>query len=101
MVTTRIFLMGVVILFLGIQLRVVDTFVLNERATKVINSRIKQPAAESGMYTAQSRFDPYLSYAGSPGLESAKRAITPPRWLGWSFCSIGAVLIVTCPCFRN
>ena len=96
MATTRIFLIGVIVLFLGLQLRVVDTFVLNEQATKVVNSRISR--GESDSYSAFAGYDPYLD--GSGGF-AEKRAIKPPRWLGWSFLSIGAVLVLTCPCFRR
>ncbi len=52
MAATRIFLMGVVVLLIGVQLRAVDTFVLNEAATKIVNSRLKQPATEYDTYSA-------------------------------------------------
>lgn len=94
--TTRIFLMGMIIFFVGIQLRMVETFVLNERATKIVNSRTA--AASQDPYAA-TYYDPYA--LDDPLGTTATRKVTPPRWLGWSFLSIGAVLIVTCPCFRT
>ncbi len=102
MAATRIFLMGVVVLFVGVQLRAVDTFVLNETATKIVNSRLNQPATEYNTYSAFAELSPYaadtLAAVAQP---PAMRSISPPRWLGWSFCSIGAVLILSCPCFRS
>ena len=95
--TTRIFLLGVIIFFVGIQLRMVETFVLNERATKIVNKRTA--AAQDQDPYAASYYDPYS--LDGPLDTSEMREITPPRWLGWSFLSIGAVLVVTCPCFRS
>lgn len=95
----RVFALGVIILTIGVQLRVVDTFVLNEEATKVVNKRlIRQPAPE----VSQASFsDPYFT---PPPVEPAplptKRSISPPRWLANAFISIGAILIFTCPLRR-
>ncbi len=103
MAATRIFLMGVIILFFGIQLRAVDTFVLNERVSSIINKRVAARAAEVEDSQQASLYDPYFR------LEPAKpkaanmpafRRVSPPRWLGWSFLSIGAVLVFTAPTFR-
>jgi hypothetical protein len=99
--TTRIFLLGVIILFVGFQLRAVETFVLNEKVTKIINSRNPAPAVEAEDPYAASYYDPYLDEQPAAVSPPANKEITPPRWLGWSFVSIGAVLIVTCPCFRS
>lgn len=101
MAATRIFLMGVIILFFGFQFRAVDTFVLNEKVSGFVNKRIaaKQPAQErqAGYY------DPYWGLeeaAPKPAPMPRYRRITPPRWLGWSFLSIGAILVCTSPAFR-
>lgn len=105
MAAARILSLGVILLFLGIELRVVDTFVLNERATRFIESRSRQVTSQDGQnsYDAFSGYDPYW---GTP-LPSEKqdatslKSITPPRWIGLSLISVGAVLILTCPCFRS
>lgn len=100
---TRIFLMGAIILFLGAQLRAVDTFVLNEKVTKVVQRRfIEKKAAEQPAVVKATMFDPYLAAPAVQEVTLPKyQRITPPRWLGWSFLSIGAVLVTTCPLFRN
>ena len=86
MAATRIFLMGVIILIIGVQLRAVDTFVLNETATKIVNSRLKQSATESDTYSAFAGLTAYpadtLAVIEQP---PAKRSISPPRWLGGRF----------------
>ena len=103
MAAARIFLMGVIILFFGVQLRAVDTFVLNEKVSSIINKRIAAktpavaPARQAGLY------DPYWGLEDqtpkAPALPRLRR-ITPPRWLGYSFLSIGAILVCTAPAFR-
>ena len=94
--------MGVVILFLGLQLREVDTFVLNDKATQIVNKRLEKRAAEGAVDPYEATFyDPY--FGSAPTGESAqptKREITPPRWLGFSFLSIGSILVLTCPLIR-
>ena len=100
---TRIFLMGAIILFFGVQLRAVDTFVLNEKVTKFVNRRVDKKVAanvatnEAGIYDPYWDFEPLNNATPAPTL----RRITPPRWLGWSFLSIGAVLVFTSPLFRS
>ena len=103
---TRLFLAGVIALLLGVQFRYVDTFVLNERVSRMLNER--KQVASAIVYEENSYAYDDLSYSDydDPSWESeysgtvARREITPPRWLGWSLISVGAVLILTCPCFR-
>lgn len=82
------FLAGMVILLLGLQLRMVDTFVLNERATQFLAQRLQavpsQPLASVGDL-------PTLVAAQGP---VAKHRLRPPRWLGWSLVSLGSVLVL-------
>jgi hypothetical protein len=70
------FLAGIVVLLLGIQLRMVDSFVLNESSTRFV-------AAQSS--SGKSIF---------PTSNSARKVIRPPDWMGWSLMSIGSVLIL-------
>ena len=99
---TRIFLMGAIILFFGTQFRVIDTFVLNEQVTKFVNKRLektdKSPKADS---FEAGLWDPYLNDTPKTVSLPTNRRITPPRWLGWSLLSMGAVLILTSPLFRT
>jgi len=81
------FLFGLVILFLGIQFRRVDSFVLNERATQFVSQNLQRlkPALASTS-------DKATLLASQPPL--AKHHIDPPAWLGWSLTSLGSVLIL-------
>lgn len=97
-------MIGAVILFAGFQLREVDSFVLNETVTKVINDRIAKTVGDSADKPKEAAvFDPY--YMDMPEIKKAtmptKRSIRPPRWLAYSFLSIGAVLMSACPLFRS
>lgn len=77
---------GLVVLLLGIQLRLVEAFVLNERATQFVAQRLQQVKAQT---------------TGSSGttLVSAEvpvgtRRIQRPRWLSYSLMSLGGVLVL-------
>lgn len=100
--TTRIFLLGVITLFFGIQLRSFETFVLNEQVSKIINRRVAKQQVETISDPLDAGF---MSFSEPSELTSstlpAKRQISPPRWLGYSFLSIGAVLILSCPLCRT
>lgn len=97
---TRIFLLGVVILFFGFQLRSFESFVLNERISSVINERAAKKQAQDPP-PAQAEFLLFDQEPASPPPSLPKyRRISPPRWLGYSFLSIGAVLVCSCPLCR-
>ncbi len=73
------FLAGVVVLLVGIQLRMGDSFVLNESSTRFITSQ------SSGGVTGK----PIFASIAAP-----RKVLRPPEWLGWSLMSIGSVLIL-------
>lgn len=81
------FLAGLVVLMLGIQLRMVDTFVLNERATQFVAQRIQQ--IKGSQLASASEKTTFL--AAGP---VARRRVQPPNWLGWSLVSVGSVLVL-------
>jgi hypothetical protein len=78
---------GLVVLLLGIQLRMVDTFVLNQRATRFVNDRINDI-----------KMQPVASASEAPTLMGSQtpilRRVQPPKWIGWSFVSVGSVLVL-------
>jgi hypothetical protein len=78
------FLVGLVILALGLQLRMVETFVLNEKASRFLAERL--PAAVANADGEQ----PFMPAAGA----TPRRTVRPPNWLGYALMSIGAVLIL-------
>jgi len=99
---TRLFLLGVITLFFGFQFRTVDSFVLNERVSSVINRQIEKRQAKN--LEQQQPLEAGFGMFDAPDTTlqlPAKRRITPPRWLGYSFLSMGAVLVLTCPLFRR
>src|SRR5262249_621345 len=82
------FMGGLVVLLLGIQLRIVDGFVLNERATQILSQRLQQIRGQQVASTSESAT---LLAAAPPG---PQHTLYPPKWLGWSLVSIGSVLVL-------
>ena len=78
------FMIGLVFLFLGIQLRIIDSYVLNEGATQIL---AKNEAAQQPTFFRQASY--LSSQAATP-----RKVVRPPEWLGWFLCSVGAVLIM-------
>ncbi len=83
----QIFMAGVVILLFGIQLRVVDAFVLNEPASRFVEKRLNknEPAPLASRSLPVS-----LSSSSAPNRE----VVRPPNWIGWALLSVGGVLIL-------
>lgn len=83
------FLIGIVVVLLGVQLRMVDSYVLNAPATKFVvekfGSAEKQAAAGTMIPSME---------AVAPGASAPHRTVKPPIWAGWAAISIGAVLIL-------
>ena len=85
--STRFFIFGFLMLLIGVQLRMVDSFVLTPRASQFVERNMRQVSVRPD--------DPYdlnsvlLSAGPTP-----KRTITPPNWLGWAFLSVGGVLLL-------
>ncbi len=82
----RYFLVGVLLVMLGVQFRMVHSFVLTEEATRTLFKISKQsPVASSNPNTLTSLF-----MQVSP--TSPKKQIVPPRWLGLAMIAVGAVI---------
>ena len=79
------FLIGLVILFVGIQLRMVESFVLNDKATAWVAARTDDSQTTPGEMFV--RAFPALA-------PEQKRTITPANWVGWAVLSVGAVLVL-------
>ncbi|MEX2177007.1 MAG: hypothetical protein WD872_21775 [Pirellulaceae bacterium] len=82
------FLAGLVVFLLGVQMRMVEAFVLNERATQFLAQRIQD---FKGNEVASASDLPSLFAAQAP---IAKHRLEPPKWLGWALVSVGSVLIL-------
>ncbi len=79
------FMAGVVILLLGVQLRMIDSYVLNKKGSEFVTQKLKQNSSLGE--------GPKLNFISNTSIGGASRQmIRPPEWLGWAFISIGAVL---------
>lgn len=79
----QMYMAGIIVLTLGIQFRMVDSIVLTQQATQVIAEKMESMDIANNA--------PTMFAARVP---IAKKVITPPRWLGWSFLSIGGVMVL-------
>ncbi len=82
----QFFYAGLVLLLLGIQFRMVESFDLNGELTRILAEQSGKPLAAVGN-VAQA-----LTQSEKP-LVKAKN-VRPPDWLGWSLASAGSVLIL-------
>ncbi|MEQ1825513.1 MAG: hypothetical protein ABL921_06185 [Pirellula sp.] len=78
----RYFMLGVILFLLGLQFRLVDSFVLNESTTRTIHRFAQQSKiADSNLAT-----NVYMQ-VGTP-----KKAMRPPHWLGFVLLTVGGVM---------
>jgi hypothetical protein len=77
----QFFLAGLVLLFLGIQFRMVDNFTLNEKTTRFLASRMQDKPSPSAALIGQN---------ASVG----RKVVEPPEWLGYALLSVGSVLVL-------
>ena len=83
----QFFLIGLVILLLGIQLRVVDSYTLNQKLAEEIAKRRKPTPVAASFGTMG---DTFATPMAAPAFN---RNLDPPGWLGWALISVGGVLI--------
>lgn len=77
------FMIGLVLLLLGLQFRMVETYVLNEKASRFVSERLTASAADADG-------GPFMPALGP----TPRRTLHPPTWLGHAVISVGAVLIL-------
>lgn len=81
---------GLVVLLLGIQLRMVDAVVLNERSTQFLAQRMRDIKGNEIASTG----DAATYFAASQTVPVVKHRMEPPKWLGWALVSVGSVLVL-------
>lgn len=81
----QVFIAGVVLVLLGIEFRMMDSFVLTPRATKLLAEQTNHPVA-----AATNTLD---SLTGAETRLPAK-VLQPQEWVGWLMISVGSVLIL-------
>jgi hypothetical protein len=79
------FMAGLVLLFLGIQFRAIESVELKEQFAKLMAERSDHPLIS---VSAQS---PVLEPLTSAPIN---RVVRPPDWIGWLLLSLGSVLIL-------
>lgn len=81
----RYFMIGMLLFLMGIQFRMVDSFVLNETSTRALAKITKDTQLASQNFGT----DLYLNVHPKP-----TKRISPPNWLGWVLLTAGGVIIL-------
>ena len=77
------FFLGVVVVLMGLQFRVVSEFILTEDATRFLAERMHSSNSEGAMAALSAEVG-----------AAPQKVFHPPEWLGWCLISMGAVLIL-------
>jgi hypothetical protein len=78
------FVAGLVLLLVGAQLRMVDSYILNAEATRMFSTQFASQSSAGAKMTS-------LIASAAP---AQRRVLRPPLWLGYALMSIGSVLIL-------
>jgi hypothetical protein len=79
----RYFMLGVILLLLGFQFRLVDSFVLNETSTRALHKVLKTKTVDANSVAT----NVFMQTAPSP-----KKTLRPPRWLGFVLLTAGGII---------
>jgi hypothetical protein len=79
----RYFMFGVILFLLGLQFRLVDSFVLNESSTRALHkfAQSSKIADNNNMATSI-----YMD-VGAP-----RKSVKPPNWVGFVLLTVGGVM---------
>jgi hypothetical protein len=80
------FLFGLILLFLGVELLMLDSVTFTQEFTAFLAKRTNHPVASLQMATD--------AIAPEAGTIVPAKTITPPDWTGWSLVSLGSVLVL-------
>lgn len=85
----QFFMIGLIVLFIGIQVKCVQAYVVNEDVAKFVAKRINkdEPAPAA---TAITR--PFATASAAVTGDLPSRSFQPPKWLGWALIAVGAVM---------
>lgn len=79
----RYFMIGLLLLMLGIQFRMIQSFVLNETSTRVL-ARMARNSQATAQDVGTTMF---MNVYPEP-----KKRVIPPSWLGWALLTVGGVI---------
>jgi len=71
-------LVGLVLFFIGLQFRLVDSFTLSEKSSRFVSAQMGQPVIVQTLNAWPNA--------------AMRKVVRPPRWIGLAFMSIGSVL---------
>ncbi len=80
----QFFMIGLVLMMLGIQFRMVESYTLNEKTSRFLAERMQSDSVGEGMVR------PFMAAFGP----MPRKTIKPPEWLGWATVSVASVLIL-------
>ncbi len=80
-------LIGLVVLLLGLQLRAVEAYVLNETSTRFL-ARQAAKSEKSSVWSWPT------SLAAQGAVPIQGKRIEPPRWIAWALLCTGGVLVL-------
>ena len=79
------FLVGLVLLYVGSQFRMVESFVLTPEVTQFLAEKTNNPLAAVNASSAA------ITPDGKP---SARKTVKPNDWIGWAFLAAGATMVL-------
>jgi hypothetical protein len=79
----RYFLVGILLILLGLQFRRVESFVLNEQSTRFMAKMTDTPLVDNST--------PIGAFF-EPVTPKPRKRVRPPRWLGLSMIAVGCVI---------
>ena len=85
----QFFFLGMFILLVGFQVRMVQSYTLSAEATQFLAQR-----TGGGSVASASNSPSQFIAATVPGSTLTRKTVQPPEWLGWCLISIGAVLVL-------
>lgn len=100
---TLVMTLGILLVFFGIQLNVVDSYVLTPRMANFVSDQFPETQIIENRATANPQTGQFEQVGFSPNDAAAvrfptarpvNRVIRPPGWLGWPFMFLGAVFFL-------
>jgi len=85
------FMIGIVLVLLGVQFRLVDSFVLNQPISKFIaekKAQVQQQQQPNNLFAAST--NEFMQQTGTV----PNHVLKLPEWLGYALISVGAVLVL-------
>jgi len=91
------FMVGMVILLLGVQFRVVDSYLLSRPVTKFLAEKTGKASPQTLNTVSRVENSPLSFFSlnkQQPRASILQKTVRPPTWLGLALISIGAILIL-------